>query len=71
MRHNYTVRKSALPEFYDTIYDFIPERPDVNRIINHPRKLVIINRSADPLNARSVEIYNPDIDMRRMKGGWR
>ena len=58
MRHNYTVRKSNMVEYYDNVYDFLPDHPNVSRIIDHARKLVTINRCADPYRAEPVEIYD-------------
>ena len=58
MRHNYTVRKSSMTEYYDVIYDYIPDRPEVSEFINHPRKLRTINRSADPYYAQPLEIFH-------------
>lgn len=60
MRHNYTVRRSNLAEYYDVVYDYLPDMPNVSKVINHPRKLVTINRSADPYYSRPVEVFNPD-----------
>lgn len=60
MRRNYTVRKSNLAEYYDTVYDFLPDYPHISRITDHPRKLVTINRCADPYRAEPVEVFNPD-----------
>lgn len=60
MRRNYTTRKSNMVEYYDTVYDHIPDRPEVSRFINHPRKLVTINLSADPYRSWPVEIFNPE-----------
>lgn len=47
-----------MTEYYDVIYDFIPDRPEVSEIINHPRKLRTINRSADPYYAKPLEIFH-------------
>lgn len=43
MRRNYTVKKSDLVEYYDTVYHEIPGEPNLWKIIDHGRKLVIIN----------------------------
>lgn len=59
MRRNYTVRRSNLAEYYDTVYDFLPDSR-ISRVIDHPRKLVTINRCADLYRAEPVEINNPD-----------
>lgn len=56
MRRNNRTRPSSLVQNYDVIYDFLPDQPHVSRIINHPRKLIIINRSADPYYSRPREI---------------
>lgn len=58
MRRNFTIRKSNMVEYYDTVYDHIPDRPEVSRFINHPRKLVTINLSADPYYAQPLEIHH-------------
>lgn len=60
MRHNYTVRRSNLVDYYDTEYIFLADQPFVSRIIDHPRKLVLINRCADSRRAEPVELFNPD-----------
>lgn len=62
MRRNFTIRKSSLPEYYDTVYDYLPDMPHVSKIINHPRKLITINRSADPYYAHPMEVFNPDVN---------
>ena len=64
MRRNFTVRKSNIPAYYDRVYDFMPEQPLVSRIIDHRRKLVTINRSADPCRAEAVEIPETYTDYR-------
>lgn len=49
MRRNYPRNSRRDPEeYYDHIYRYMPHKPHVSRIINHPRKLVIHNRCADP-----------------------
>lgn len=60
MRHNYSVRRSSLEEYYDVEYDFMPDHPHIERVIDHPRKLVTINRCADPYYAQPVEVFNSD-----------
>lgn len=48
------IRTAARPdpaEHYDHIYRAIPEKPETSRIIDHPRKLVIINLCANPYTA--------------------
>lgn len=45
-------------ECYDTVYDAIPERPDISKIINHPRKLITINLCADPYIAQPEEVFH-------------
>ena len=62
MRRNYTVRRSNLEEYYDVEYDFMPNYPQIERVIDHPRKLVTINRCADPRYAQPVEVFNPDVN---------
>ena len=62
MRRNYTVRKSNLAEYYDVEYDFLPDHPLISRIIDHPRKLITINRCADPYYAQPVDVFNPDVN---------
>ena len=57
MRRNHKTRPSSLVENYDVIYDFLPDQPHVSRIIDHPRKLVTINRCADPYRSEPIEIY--------------
>lgn len=58
MRRNHPKRRRALRpvERYDTEYISMPERPDVKRIINHPRKTVFINIDAWPLTEKEVEV---------------
>lgn len=51
-RRNYRDPK----EYYDVTYDAFPELPDVSEIINHPRKLVIVNLCANPYTAQVQEI---------------
>lgn len=60
MRRNYTVRPSTMPENYDVVYEFYPDRPEVSKIIDHRRKLVTINRSADPYFSVPVEVWFED-----------
>lgn len=58
MRRNYPRRTHRDPaENYDVVYDTIPERQDVSRIINHPRKLITINLCANPYTAEPEEIF--------------
>jgi|GEM_PF-5681239 len=57
MRHNYTVRRSNLVENYDVVYKHIPEKQHVSRIIDHPRKLIIINMCCNPYDAMPEEIF--------------
>ena len=56
MRRNHKTRPSSLVENYDVIYDFLPDLPHVSRIIDHPRKLVTVNRCADPFCSKPREI---------------
>ena len=44
-------------ENYDVVYDVMPDRPEVSRIINHPRKLITVNLSANPYMAEAVEVF--------------
>lgn len=44
-------------EYYDVIYDTIPDRSEIGRIIDHPRKLVTINLCANPYTAQVEEIF--------------
>ena len=44
-------------ENYDIVYDSMPDRPEVSRIINHPRKLVTVNLAANPYLAEAVEVF--------------
>lgn len=60
MRRNYTIRKSSLTEYYDVEYDFMPNHPNISRVIDHPRKLITINRCADLHYAEPYEVFNPD-----------
>ena len=60
MRRNYTVRPSTMPEKDDVVYEFYPDRPEVSKIIDHRRKLVTINRSADPYFSAPVEVWFED-----------
>ena len=52
MRRNNRTRPSSLTKNYDVIYRFIPKHPEISYIINHPRKLIVMNRCADPYNSR-------------------
>ena len=58
MRHNYTIRKSNLAEYYDVEYELIPDQPFTSKIINHPRKLITVNLCADPYRAAPQEVYH-------------
>lgn len=58
MRRNFTIRKSTLPEYYDTVYDYLPDMPHVSKVTNHPRKLITINRSADPYYSHPMEVFH-------------
>ena len=44
-------------ENYDIVYDSMLDRPEVSRIINHPRKLVTVNLAANPYLAEAVEVF--------------
>lgn len=44
-------------EHYDHVYETIPERQEICKIINHPRKLVTINLCANPYTAQVEEIF--------------
>lgn len=58
MRRNYPKRVHRDPaECYDVIYDTMPDRQHISRIINHPRKLIIINLCANPWTAAPEEIF--------------
>lgn len=46
-----------IEESYDVTYAVMPDIPHISRIIDHPRKLIIINLCADPWNAQPEEIY--------------
>lgn len=57
MRRNYPRGSRRDPaENYDVVYEAMPDRPEVSRIIDHPRKLVIINLMADGWMATPLEI---------------
>lgn len=57
MHKNYSHRaRRPIEELYDVVYDAMPDRRDVSRIIDHPRKLVTINLCAYPWAAEVVEI---------------
>ena len=43
MRRNYTIKRSDLVNYYDTVYHEIPGEPNLWKIIDHSRKLIIIN----------------------------
>lgn len=59
MRRNYPRNSRRDPaENYDVIYDTMPDRPDVSRIIDHPRKLITVNLCADPYRAAPQEVYH-------------
>lgn len=45
-------------ECYDVVYDTIPERQEISKIINHPRKLVTINLCANPYTAQVEEVFH-------------
>lgn len=72
MRRNYTVRPSTLPENYDVVYEFYPDRPEVSKIIDHRRKLITINRDADPYNSAPEEIWfdEPWLPQEDEEGGY-
>ena len=58
MRRNYPRRTHRYPaENYDVVYDTIPERQNVSRIVDHPRKLITINLCANPCTAEVEEIF--------------
>lgn len=44
-------------EYYDVIYDTIPERQEISRIIDHPRKLITVNLCANPYTAQVEEVF--------------
>ena len=44
-------------ECYDVVYDAMPDRPEVSRIIDHPRKLITINLMANAWTAMPEEIF--------------
>lgn len=44
-------------ECYDVVYDVLPERQNVSRIIDHPRKLITINLCANPYIAMPEEVF--------------
>ena len=44
-------------ECYDIIYDALPDRPEVSRIVDHPRKLITINLMADAWASAPEEIF--------------
>lgn len=59
MRRNHPKhsRKPVKPEDrYDTEYIFMPDRPDVKRIIHHPRKVILVNMDAWPLVKKEIVI---------------
>lgn len=58
MRRNYPRNTRRNPEeCYDHIYRAMPGRPHVNRIIHHPRKLVIHNLCADLHCSAPEEVF--------------
>ena len=58
MRRNYPRRTHRDPaENYDVVYDAIPERQNVSRIVDHPRKLITINLCANLWMAEVEEIF--------------
>lgn len=58
MRRNYPRRAHRDPaECYDVVYDNLPDRQNISRIIDHPRKLITINLCANPYMAEAVEIF--------------
>ena len=61
MRRNYPKRVQRNPEeYYDHVYEPMPDEPHISRIIDHPRKLVIINPCADIWDSAPVEKYTDD-----------
>ena len=44
-------------ECYDVVYDVLPDRQEVSRIIDHPRKLITINLCANPYIAMPEEVF--------------
>ena len=44
-------------EYYDVVYDTVPERQDIYKIINHPRKLITVNLCANPYDSRIEEVF--------------
>lgn len=64
MRKNYprTVRRDP-EEYYDHVYECLPEYPNVSRFILHPRKLVMHNLCANPYTANSMEIFREDHEL--------
>ena len=61
MRHNYSIRKSNIVDYFDTEYDFLPDQPYTSKIIDHPRKLVTVNLCADPYHSEPVEILRDTV----------
>lgn len=58
MRRNYPRRSHRDPiANYDVVYDALPGQPNVSRIIDHPRKLITINLTANPWTAEPEEIF--------------
>lgn len=58
MRRNYPRNSRRDPaENYDVIYDTMPDRPNISRIIDHPRKLITVNLCANPWTAEPKEIF--------------
>lgn len=44
-------------EYYDVVYDTMPDRQHISRIIDHPRKLITVNLCADPWTAEVEETF--------------
>lgn len=58
MRRNYPKRSHRDPmEHYDVVYDTMPDRQHISRIIDHPSKLITINLCANPWTAEPKEIF--------------
>lgn len=58
MREDFPRRTHRDPEeYYDHICRDIPEKPEISRFIDHPRKLVIHNLCANPYIAMPEENF--------------
>ena len=67
MRRNMNNRRKNLALHYDIEYVYLPDQPCVGRIIDHTRKLIQINRDADPRRAEVVELFAPGTQTERME----